>query len=74
VDTYVLRQFPPGDDAVTYEVGVLPAWDRQAAAHATPAVEDWTRNYAGVGRPHLTGQLLRHRSEAWIDELLTNGG
>ena len=52
-------------------VADIAAWDRQAAAHAEPVVEDWSRNYAGIGRPHLTGPVLRHRLTAWIDELLT---
>jgi hypothetical protein len=27
-------------------------------------------NYAGIGRAHLTGRVLRHRLDEWIDELL----
>lgn len=49
----------------------ITAWDRQAAAQAEPVVEEWAANYAGIGRGHLTGQVLRHRLDAWIGELLS---
>lgn len=49
----------------------IAAWDRQAAAHAEPTVAEWAANYAGIGRGHLTGSVLRHRLDAWIDELLS---
>jgi aminoglycoside phosphotransferase (APT) family kinase protein len=51
----------------------IAAWDRQAAAQADPVVEEWASNYAGIGRPHLTGPVLRHRLVAWVDELLGRG-
>lgn len=47
----------------------IAAWDRQAAAQAEPVVEEWAANYAGIGRGHLTGSVLRHRLDAWIEEL-----
>lgn len=49
----------------------IAAWDRQAAAQAEPGVEEWAANYAGIGRGHLTGSVLRHRLDAWIGELLS---
>ena len=48
----------------------IASWDRQAAAQAHPVVEHWAANYAGIGRPELTGPVLRQRLETWIDELL----
>jgi aminoglycoside phosphotransferase (APT) family kinase protein len=48
----------------------IAAWDRDAAARAEPFVEEWAANYAGIGRPQLTGTVLRHRLDAWISDLL----
>ena len=48
----------------------IATWDRQAAAQAEPVVEGWAANYAGIGRGHLTGRVLRDRLDAWIVELL----
>ncbi len=50
----------------------IAVWDRQAAAHADPVVESWSPNYAGIGRPQLTGELLRQRLDNWITRLLTS--
>jgi len=50
----------------------IAAWDRQTAAQAEPAVEEWAANYAGIGRGHLTGSVLRNRLDAWIEELLSS--
>lgn len=54
-----------------HRVDDIAAWDRQAAAQAEPVVEAWAANYAGIGRGHLTGPVLRRRLDAWIDELLS---
>jgi aminoglycoside phosphotransferase (APT) family kinase protein len=58
-------------DASGQHVEDIAAWDRQAAAQAEPAVEEWAANYAGIGRGELTGAVLRRRLDAWIDELLS---
>ncbi|GAB3430636.1 phosphotransferase family protein [Flindersiella endophytica] len=42
------------------------AWDVQAAAQATSAVESWLPNYHGIGRADLTAGMLRERMDAWI--------
>jgi aminoglycoside phosphotransferase (APT) family kinase protein len=51
----------------------VAAWDRHAAAHADPDVESWSANYAGIGRPHLTGEVLRRRFDHWTQRLLAAG-
>lgn len=48
----------------------LHAWDVFQAAHADPVVEDWTVNYAGIGRPEVDAEVLRRRLDAWIAQLL----
>ncbi|WP_242652838.1 phosphotransferase family protein [Intrasporangium flavum] len=54
------------------QVQDIAAWDRRAAAQAEPVVEEWAANYAGIGRGHLTGSVLRRRLDAWIEELLSS--
>jgi aminoglycoside phosphotransferase (APT) family kinase protein len=51
-------------------VGDMWAWDVHAAAQADPNVESWAVNYAGIGRPELTGALLRRRFDQWVGQLL----
>lgn len=48
----------------------LATWDLLAAAAADAGVETWAPNYAGIGRPHLDGPLLRARLDAWVEHLL----
>ena len=48
----------------------IQAWDVLAAAHAGPHVESWDVNYRGIGRPEITGAVLRERLDEWIDTLL----
>lgn len=47
----------------------VAAWDLQAAALAATSVEGWVENYSGVGRPHITRQVLRQRFDQWINLL-----
>lgn len=50
-----------------YEAGIgrrlsdIRAWDVQAAAYAEPRVHTWAVNYRGIGRPEITGHVLRER-------------
>lgn len=46
------------------------AWDAVAAARADPYVETWAPNYAGIGRPEITGRVLRERFDAWVRTLI----
>lgn len=48
----------------------LHAWDVFQAAHADPVVEEWTVNYAGIGRTEVDAEVLRHRLDGWIAHLL----
>jgi aminoglycoside phosphotransferase (APT) family kinase protein len=48
----------------------LRAWDLHAAARADANVESWAVNYAGIGRPELTGIELRRRFDDWTRELV----
>lgn len=49
-------------------------WDIHAGARAEDRVEEWAPNYAGVGRPGLTGAVLRRRLDAWNAHLLGHAG
>ena len=55
------------------QVPDIAGWDRRAAAQADPVVEEWSVNYAGIGRGDLTGAVLRQRLDAWVDLLLAMG-
>lgn len=44
-------------------LGDVAAWDRWAADRATPQVAGWAANYAGIGRPEITGGVLVERLE-----------
>ena len=46
------------------------AWDVVAAARADTYVETWAPNYAGIGRPEVTGRVLRERFDAWVASLI----
>ena len=45
-------------------------WDILAAARAESDVETWAPNYSGIGRPEITGDVLRTRLDDWIVHLL----
>jgi aminoglycoside phosphotransferase (APT) family kinase protein len=45
-------------------------WDLYALSRSHENVETWTENYAGVGRPDLTGARLRGRHGTWTRRLL----
>ena len=51
-------------------VGDVRAWDRRAAEQAAGRVGEWAPNYAGIGRPELTAEVLTERLAAWTDTLL----
>ncbi len=48
-------------------------WDVAAGAWADAAVESWAPNYAGIGRPDITPELLRARLDDWNGALLHKG-
>ena len=47
----------------------VPAWDRWAVDRAAPQVAGWATNYAGIGRPDLTGPVLVERLQRFADAL-----
>lgn len=53
------------------ETDDLAVWDIVAAAQAEEVVESWSPNYEGMGRPELTGRVLRARLDEWIARLLS---
>lgn len=53
-----------------HEVRDVRGWDVLAAAHANPNVETWDENYAGIGLPDVTSEVLRARLDAWVAQLL----
>ncbi|GAB3087642.1 dihydrofolate reductase [Nocardioides zeae] len=50
-------------------LGDVPAWDRWAVDRAAPQVAGWATNYAGIGRPDLTGPVLVERLRRFSDSL-----
>lgn len=56
--------------AAGVSVPEMNLWDIHAGARAEDRVEEWAPNYAGVGRPDLTGEKLRSRLDAWNEHLL----
>ncbi|MBT2502294.1 aminoglycoside phosphotransferase family protein [Curtobacterium sp. ISL-83] len=46
------------------------AWDVVAAARADTYVETWAENYAGIGHPGITAQVLRQRFDEWVRTLV----
>lgn len=45
------------------------AWDVQATWRAWGRVGDWAENYAGIGRPDLTGPVLEAHFADWVAHL-----
>ncbi|MFC7619755.1 phosphotransferase family protein [Microlunatus sp. GCM10028923] len=52
------------------EIDDVRAWDLDAARSADGVVETWAVNYEGIGRPEITGKVLRERLDGWIARLL----
>lgn len=57
-------------ESAQVEVEDMWSWDLEAAGHAEAVVETWASNYEGIGRPEITGAVLRERLDAWIGRLL----
>lgn len=49
--------------------GDVTAWDRWAVDRAAPQVSGWATNYAGIGRPDLTGRVLVERLQRFAAAL-----
>lgn len=59
------------DAAARVETDDLAVWDIAAAAQAEEVVESWSPNWEGMGRPELTGRVMRARLDEWIARLLS---